>query len=254
MVMIILLIFLIILGLSRNPGNAISKTVKHAIELAEGKTPIEGGDGRDYFVLANKPNKEEAAKLIEKINEFMVSFIIALKRKYLYNELTCFSESKFNPDDEFVPFSKSCAKEDPLSDFRLRAIYLLVTRYRPNYLEENQPTSSKDTSWEEGKGERIALCLREQKSGEYKFIDIELIKFVSIHELTHIAANTLDHPYYFWKVFKFLLLEAKQLVGYNLIDYSSNPTNYCEMDVTYNPAYDTDIDITKNDPRDITQI
>lgn len=254
MVIIILLIFLIILGFSKHHGNPIHRTVKHVIALSEGKTPIEGGDGRDYYVLANKPNKEKAAQLTEKINEFMINFIIALKRKYLYNEITCFGESKFTPDDEFVPFNKSCTVNDVLTDFRLRTIYLLVSRYRPNYLEENQPTSSEDTSWEEGKGERIALCLREQSSGEYKFIDQELIKFVSIHELTHIAANTLDHPYYFWKVFKFLLLEANQLVGYELIDYRKNPTNYCEMEVTYNPAFDMGLDITKNEPNDITQI
>jgi hypothetical protein len=254
MVIIILLIFLIILGLSRLHGNPVRRITRRVVALTEGKMPINGDDRRDYYILANKPKKEEAAKLAEKVNDFMIRFIIALKRKYLYNEITCFSEPKFSPEDEFVPFQKSCAVDDPLSDFRLRAIYLLVTRYRPNYLEENQPTSSKDTSWEEGKGERIALCLREQKSGEYKFIDTELIKFVSIHELTHIAANTLEHPYYFWKVFKFLLLEANQLVGYELIDYKKYPTNYCEMEVTYNPAYDTGLNITKNEPTDITAI
>jgi hypothetical protein len=250
----IILIFVIILWyFSRKHGTPIQKTVKRLSSIAEGKTPILGDDGRYYYVLANKPEPEKATKKIEEINDFMIDFIIALKKKYLYNEKTCFSEPVFTPNDEFVPFSESCSTDTPLSDFRIRAIYLLVTRYRPNYLEENQPTSNKDTSWAEGKGDRIALCLREQH-GNYDFIDSELIKFVALHELTHIAANTLTHPYYFWKVFKFLLTEANLLLGFALVDYRLNPTNYCGLDITYNPVHDPTINITKNEYKDIVEI
>jgi hypothetical protein len=252
-IIVILVIFLVLLLLSRKHGNVVQQTVKRVVEISEGKTPVEGGDGRDYYVLANKPNKEEAAKLIAQINDFIINFIIQLKRKYLYTG-ACFDERPFKPNDEFTPFSESCARDDPLHDFKVRAVYLLVKRYRPNYLEENQPTSDKDTSWEEGKGERIALCLREQSSGQYKFIDPELIKFVAIHELTHIAANTLAHPYYFWKVFKFLLLEANMLMGFDLVNYKENPINYCGMIVTYSPIYDYGLNVMTNEYDDITSI
>lgn len=222
--------------------------------MAEGKTPILGNDNRYYYVLSNKPNPDRATEIIEEINDFLINFIIALKNKYLYNEKTCFSEPEFTPNNEFVPYSKSCAIDDPFSDFRIRAVYILVTRYRPNYLEENQPTSSKDTSWAEGKGDRIALCLREQHSGKYEFIDPEIIKFVAIHELTHIAANTLSHPYYFWKVFKFLLTEANILLNFNLVDFRLNPVNYCGLNITYNPVHDDKINISKNENMDIKDI
>ena len=250
----ILIVFLLFLWLSRKHGNPVQKTVKRAVSIAEGKVPIEGGDGRDYYVLANKPEPHNAVELIAEINSFMISLILALKNKYLYSEKTCFTEPSFRPEDEFVPYDSACAVDDPLSDFRIRAVYLLVTRYRPNYLEENQPTSPHDTSWEEGKGERIALCLREQASGKYGFIDKELIKFVAIHELTHIAANTLDHPYYFWKVFKFLLIEANELLGFNLYDFKRQPINYCGMVVSYNPVYDSSVNIMQNESRDITAV
>lgn len=251
---IILTVFLLLLIMARQHGNPVQKTIKRITAISEGKRPYSGGDGRSYYMLNGKPQPKQATQLIEQINEFMINFIIELKKKYLYNEQSCFSEPNFTPEDEFVPFSESCAANDPLSDFRVRAVYLLVTRYRPNYLEENQPTSPKDTSWEEGKGERIALCLREQRSGQYNLLDVELIKFVAIHELTHIAANTLDHPYYFWKVFKFLLVEAHNLLGYNLVDYEKNPVDYCSMQVTYNPVYDNTLNITENESQDITAL
>ena len=117
----------------------------------------------------------------------------------------------------------------------------------------DQPTSPKDTSWEQGKGEKIALCLREQHTGKYNFIDKELVKFVAIHELTHIAANTLDHPPYFWKCFRFLLKEANILMGYKLINYALQPVDYCSMTITYNPVFDLTI-IDENEPSDITSI
>ena len=232
----------------------VRRTVKRIVRAIDGKTPILGKDGRNYYVLADKPKQQKASELIETINQFIIDFIVKLKQKYLYNEKTCFAEPQFNPDDEFVPYAEGCSAKNPLTDFKYRAVYLLVTRYRPNFLEENQPTSPADTSWEEGKGERIALCLREQISGNYDFIDIELIKFVAIHELTHIAANTLQHPYYFWKIFKFLLNEANLLMGYQLVNYQFVPANYCGMIVTYNPIYDDLVNIQANEDQDIVNI
>lgn len=250
-ILIVSIIFLFLLWNSREVGSPVYRGITYMSNLAEGKMPIIGDDGHRYYILGNKPNPETAGELIQEMNDFMVNFIVALKRKYLYNEKSCFSEPEFKPDNEFVPFDKSCGVDDPLSDFRVRAVYILVTRYRPNSLEENQPTSEKDTSWAEGKGDRIALCLREQTSGKFEFIDKEMIKFVAIHELTHIAANTLQHPYYFWKVFKFLLIEANLLMGYRLVNYREFPTNYCGMNVNYNPVFDNSLNISQNESHDI---
>lgn len=253
---IVLAIVVVLIFLSVRHGNPIQRAVRHVMRTIDGKTAVLGNDGRYYYVLADKSEVKEASAKIESVNKFMIEFIIKLKQKYLYNEKTCFLESTFSPDDEFIPFSENCLlKKNPLSDYKYRAVYLLVTRYRPNYLEENQPTSSADTSWEEGKGERIALCMREQNSGKYNFIsDKELVKFVAIHELTHIAANTLIHPFYFWKVFKFLLNEANLLMDYKLVDYSKTPTNYCGMNVTNNPVYDDSLDIQSNGKHDIVSM
>lgn len=232
-------------------SSTFKDTVHHTMRIIDGKVAVGGDDGRNYYVLADKPEHKQAAKLISNVNEFMVELIQRLKKKYLYSEKTCLMESSFEPEDEFVPFAPQCS--NPLKDFRYRAVYLLVTRYRPNRLEENQPTSKDDTSWEEGKGERIALCLREQQTGKFDFIDPDLVKFVAIHELTHIAANTLEHPDYFWKVFKFLLVEANLLLGYQLTNYKQNPKNYCGMTVTSNPTFDEKIQLV-DEPTDIVSL
>jgi hypothetical protein len=244
-------ICLILLFCSYNHGNPINTIVRDAANQLEGKVAIRGKDGRDYYVLQKHSDANRAAEIIAEINAFIVNFIIKLKKKYLYNERSCFSEDVYDPANEFVPYSSACAKSDPLNDYKTRAVYLLVSRYRPNRLEENQPTSKYDTSWAEGKGTRIALCIREQFTGKYNFIETDLIKFVAIHELTHIAANTLQHPYYFWKVFKFLLLEAEQLMGFKPVNFATHPTNYCSMPVSYNPVYDHTINVQTNESRDI---
>ena len=251
---IIILLILLIFVVLYSP-KPFKKKITHTLNIINGKISITGGDGRDYYVLADKPYPQKASVLIEQMNDFMITFIIKLKQKYLYNHQSCFSEPEFNPSDEFVPFSNTCLhKSNPLDDFKTRAVYLLVTRYRPNELQENQPTSSADTSWTQGKGEKIALCLREQHSGKYEFIDVDLIKFVAIHELTHIAANTLQHPYYFWKIFKFLLYEANILMGYELTNYMQHNKDYCGMRVTYNPIFDPKVNIMHNENADITTI
>lgn len=215
------------------------------------KKKSNGGDGRNYLVLKDKPNSDVAAKKLADTNKFIIEFIDKLKKKYLYNSETCFNEPQINPDDEFIPYQDDCMNHGwkasggmaPLNDYRYLAIYLLVHRYRPNHLKENQPTSESDTAWQEGKGETIALCLREQKTGKYDFVDPIMLKFVAIHEICHTAGDILTHPPYFWKVFKLLLTEAKLLMGYEAPDYKVYPLDYCGLKVTYNPIYDNKIDL-----------
>ena len=62
--------------------------------------------------------------------------------------------------------------------------------------------------------------------------------FVIIHELAHVASESIGHTDEFWKNFKFLLIEAEKIGIYKPIDYKTNPKNYCGMEITDNPYYD----------------
>ena len=85
-------------------------------------------------------------------------------------------------------------------------------------------------------GHILSLCLR---SGSGDLHDFETLKFIFLHELTHIAADVYQHPTKFWQLFKILLQEAEIAGIYSPIDYGASPIRYCgKLTVSYNPYYD----------------
>jgi len=112
----------------------------------------------------------------------------------------------------------------------------LVTGYNSNNIVETLPTS-KYTAYSLNKGEKLAFCLDTKKVGG-KLIDDNTLLFVAIHELSHIASQSIGHTDEFWNNFRFLLGEAVNLNIYNPVDYSKNPEQYCGMEITDNPYFD----------------
>ena len=101
---------------------------------------------------------------------------------------------------------------------------------------ETLPTSEY-TAYSENKGEKLAFCLNTKKNGN-NLIDLNTLTFVAIHELAHIASESIGHKDEFWRNFKFLLTEAKEINVYNPVDYSQKPIEYCGMKITDNPYFD----------------
>ena len=94
---------------------------------------------------------------------------------------------------------------------------------------ETDPSSSL-TSYSINKGEEISFCLRSKKTKQLH--DINLIMYVAIHELSHIACPVIGHGPIFKMIFKKLLEEAIILGIYTQVDYSINPIEYCGMMLT----------------------
>jgi hypothetical protein len=112
----------------------------------------------------------------------------------------------------------------------------LVKNFNPERITETLPTS-KLTAYSENKGEKIAFCLNETKTGN-KLIDMETLTFVAIHELSHVMSNDVGHGDEFWVNFKFLLENAERVGVYKNIDYKESPKSYCGMTITDNPYFD----------------
>lgn len=112
----------------------------------------------------------------------------------------------------------------------------LVKGYNPKSIIETLPTSEY-TAYSQNKGEKIAFCLDTEKN-DGKLIDINTLTFVAIHELSHVACESVGHTNEFWSIFKFLLQESKNIEIYNPIDYKNKPTKYCGMTINDNPYYD----------------
>jgi hypothetical protein len=90
-------------------------------------------------------------------------------------------------------------------------------------LLENNP-GGKYTSYTVNKGAQIFLCLR-NASGE--LIDTNLVMYVVLHELSHVACPEFNHTQLFKDIFKFFIQTASELGIYRETDYSINPKDYC---------------------------
>ncbi len=108
--------------------------------------------------------------------------------------------------------------------------------FNPKKISETLPTSEL-TAYSENKGEKIAFCLNQSKNGS-KLIDINTLTFVSLHELSHIATESVGHKQDFWQNFKWILENAKEAGIYSPVDYKKYPQEYCGMTINDNPFYD----------------
>ena len=167
------------------------------------KCVVSSVDGNQYCVR-DRNQVQEAADLLAKVTT---------KCKELVN----YMETK-HPDDDRTK--------------------RLVSGFNPKKIMETLPTSSY-TAYSENKGEKIAFCLSPKKNkGEDTLIDEHTLTFVAIHELSHVATESIGHKTEFWENFKFLLENAKEANIHQPRDYNKEPKEYCSMQIQDNPYYD----------------
>jgi hypothetical protein len=113
----------------------------------------------------------------------------------------------------------------------------LVAGFNPKKVSETLPTSTY-TAYSENKGEKLAFCLNRKKENNEDLIDENTLMFVAIHELSHIATESIGHKSEFWNNFKFLLECAKESGIHNPVEYKKEPREYCGMKIHDSPYYD----------------
>ncbi len=91
---------------------------------------------------------------------------------------------------------------------------------------ETDPESNL-TSYSVNKGEEISFCLRSKKTGSLH--DINLLTYVGIHEISHIACPEIGHGDLFKKIFRMIAQESVNIGIYKKVDYSELPIEYCGM-------------------------
>ena len=111
-----------------------------------------------------------------------------------------------------------------------------LEKFNPRKIMETLPTS-KYTAYSENKGEKLAFCTTTTKEGT-KLIDENTLTFVALHEISHIATESIGHKKEFWENFKFILKNAVSMGIYEPKDYKKQPQKYCGMTITDNPYYD----------------
>jgi len=180
----------------------------------ETKNVLSHVDGINYHVHKNHESPQKAADTLAELNKCIVDLIRVLRNKYIRG-----------PAGDIHPERRQMA---------LR----LLAHYNPDNITENSPKNqSGDTSYTINKGKLLAICLRE-KNKDNQIHDINILTFVVIHEMAHIAIIDINHPARFWSAFRLLLEEAELANIYTSPQYAKFPKPYCGMIVDYNPLYD----------------
>lgn len=148
------------------------------------------------YLVQNLDDKEGAGKMLG-----MVENNIKIFKNYLQNNIASYPAYK--------PYIEQFCS-------RINNLVLL----------ENPP-DGKYTSYTVNKGDEIALCLRSRYT--QKLHDINLIMYVVLHELSHVACPEQDHTELFKKIFKFFLTVAISLGLYKHVNYVVDPHEYCGL-------------------------
>jgi predicted metal-dependent hydrolase len=159
---------------------------------------ISNFDNRKYLVH-NGDDKQQAADLLAKCRTNLVKVCDYMKERY--------------PNDE--------------------RIERLTNKFNPNSIVETSP-NSKHTSYSINKGEKIVLCLR-SRDGQNRLVELNVLMFVALHELAHVATKSIGHTKEFWDNFEFILKEAVKAGVYKHVDFNKHPTKYCGVTITDTP-------------------
>ena len=179
---------------------------------------------RHYKVLTDKPNKENAARILQTVDNNLINLIKYINLKYT---------------------DKVLSKEPKDKQILIKTIIERLNRtYKSDNLKENYPTvPGKDVSFNINKGQDISLCLRNYNQ-PHIFHQLNDIMFVSIHELAHSCNESYGHDSRFWMIFRILLENSTEIGIFKSKNYKHEPIDYCSMQITYSPLHDFTLEDT----------
>ena len=154
-------------------------------------------DNNEYLVQ-NDEKKQEAADLLSVI----IKRLFELK-DYLYKNI--------NSYPKYRNYIKRLNKN--------------LNKNRTKIYETDK--NSQHTSYSVNKGEELVFCLRSKKDNS--FHDINLLMYVALHEISHIACPEIGHTPLFKKIFQFFTKVAIKIKIYKYDNYNNYPQEYCGM-------------------------
>lgn len=155
-------------------------------------------DNREYLVM-NLDDKQQASNMLGKIVKNVETLIL-----YLNNN------KQSNPK-----YTKN--------------IEILTQKMQNAYIAEGA-NDGIYTSYSVNKGEQLIFCIRSRKT-KNKIHDLNLMMYVVLHEMAHVASPTWGHDSEFKHIFAFLAQTAIQLKLYEKIDFQNNPVEYCGLTI-----------------------
>jgi predicted metal-dependent hydrolase len=165
-------------------------------------TYVQSHIDNSYYLVRNVPDKQEACNTLARLRQNAIKL-----SDYLYN----------NINDDSIKNHKQYVTR--LHE-RIRDIIILESTQDSIY-----------TSYSVNKGEQIVFCLRSRKIYN-KLHDINLMMYVVLHEISHVACPVYDnHGPLFKEIFKFITENAIKIGIYQKIDFAQNPEDYCGLNI-----------------------
>lgn len=155
---------------------------------------------KEIYLVRDVDDKQQAANMLSKIKINILKIA-----DYLYENISNYPEYK--------PYIEQ------LHD-RIKNVQVLESSEDSVY-----------TSYSVNKGEQIVFCLRSRqiKNKLHKF---NLLMYVVLHEMSHVACPEYGHTPLFKHIFAFITQIGINLNLYTKIDFVNDPTEYCGMIIT----------------------
>jgi len=170
----------------------------HSCKMVYHKSDI---DNREYLVR-DLPDKQNASN--------MLAFI----KNNIYKITTYLHENK-----------------DKYPDYKDYIDQLHSKVYKSSGIIINESDdSNKYTSYSVNKGEQLIFCLRSRTTK--KIHSSNIIMYVVLHEISHVACPEYGHTELFKKIFAFITSVAISINLYEKVDFYENPTEYCGLTIT----------------------
>lgn len=103
----------------------------------------------------------------------------------------------------------------------------LKQRYKTKNISEGVLDHSL-TSYTVNKGEEIVYCMSSRDELEKPYDD-NLLFYVTLHELSHVASISEGHNEEFYRNFRYLIKKATE---FNMFKHVTTPVNYCGIPIT----------------------
>lgn len=176
----------------------------------------------DNKMLVKYGGSDEAARLLNKANDKVLTVAEYLKKIY-----------RIGLTDEEI------AATSPIVDSQARRVAVAIVRnYNYEQLYENDPLNAENSTSFILNKKVMYVCLR-HKDDPSKFVDLNLLVFVMLHEISHIGNyDGWAHGADFWAVFAFVLRAAVACGAYRATNYAKDSQMYCGMKITYDPLSD----------------
>ena len=138
-------------------------------------------DNRCYLVFTQFESTMSASEMLAYLNMFAIKIMRHIRKKFLWDRIG-------NSADVHMAEN-------------------LLSNYNPDSIIENNPNSDVNTSYVEDKGKVFAICLREKLSGNNAIHNKNILEFVVMHEMAHMASDMIGHEESeFWINFKKIIL------------------------------------------------